>query len=181
MANALSTLGAREPVPGYRYQMVLCSHFEYQICDCVHSYSILPCQTPFNLKRELSSENKAVVWPATYKNCVHTRTCTQAPAPCPNSSFCTSKKGVFSLVPSEYRTRAPSVNATCNLFQNAEQFQWDKDRKCTQGDFFNSPWLPYVFVDIFNLIFCLQTQRNKIWEIDLSGWGIFFGAFPFSK
>ena len=31
----LSTLGAREPVPGYRHKMVLCSHFEYPICVCV--------------------------------------------------------------------------------------------------------------------------------------------------
>ena len=43
----LSTLGTREPVPWYRYKMVLCSQFEYPIWDCVHSYSISPCQTPF--------------------------------------------------------------------------------------------------------------------------------------
>ena len=40
-------LGARELVPGYRQKMVLCSLFEYPICDCVHGYSISPCQTPF--------------------------------------------------------------------------------------------------------------------------------------
>ena len=28
---------AREPVSGYRYKMVLCSHPEYPICNCVHS------------------------------------------------------------------------------------------------------------------------------------------------
>ena len=29
----LSTLGAREPVTGYRHEMVLRSHFEYSICN----------------------------------------------------------------------------------------------------------------------------------------------------
>ena len=43
----LVTLGARELVPGFLHKMVLCLHFEYPICDCVHSYSILPHQTPF--------------------------------------------------------------------------------------------------------------------------------------
>ena len=45
--KSLSTLGTREPVPGYRHKMALCSQFEYPIWDCVHSYSISPCQTPF--------------------------------------------------------------------------------------------------------------------------------------
>ena len=31
----LSTLGAQEPVPGYRQKMALCSHLGYQICKCV--------------------------------------------------------------------------------------------------------------------------------------------------
>ena len=35
------------------------------------------------------------------------RPCGRAQAPCPNSSVGTWKKGVFTLVPSEYRTRAP--------------------------------------------------------------------------
>ena len=33
-------------VLGYRHKMLLCSHFGYPIYDCVHSYSILPCQMP---------------------------------------------------------------------------------------------------------------------------------------
>ena len=55
LCKGLSTLGALEPVPSYRHIMVLCSHFENPICDCVHSYSIS--------KHELSSENKAVDCP----------------------------------------------------------------------------------------------------------------------
>ena len=55
----LSRLCAQEPVPGYQHKMVLCSHFEYPICDCIYSYSISPCQTSI-LKHELGSENKAV-------------------------------------------------------------------------------------------------------------------------
>ena len=46
-------------MPGYWHKMVLCSHIEYPICDCVHSYSISPRQTSI-LKHELGSENKAV-------------------------------------------------------------------------------------------------------------------------
>ena len=61
--------------------------------------------------------------PITDKHCVHTGTrcpllcpstrsqpCPQAPAPCLNSRVGTWKKGVFTLVPSEYHTQAPSVN-----------------------------------------------------------------------
>ena len=33
--------------PGYRHKMVLCSHLEYPICDCVHIKSISPSQTPY--------------------------------------------------------------------------------------------------------------------------------------
>ena len=43
----LSTLGSQDQMTGYRDKMVLLSHFEYPICDCVHHYSISPCQTPF--------------------------------------------------------------------------------------------------------------------------------------
>ena len=36
----LSTLGARDPVPGYRHKMALCSHLQYPICNCVlNNYS----------------------------------------------------------------------------------------------------------------------------------------------
>ena len=50
--------------------MLLCSHFEYPICDCVHSYFIPPCQTPF-WNMSFSSEGKAVDCLRTNKNCVH--------------------------------------------------------------------------------------------------------------
>ena len=63
----------------------------------------------------------------TNKNSVHTgtwcpflcpstrsRPCTRAPAPCPNSSVgMLQKKGVFTLVPSEYRTWAPCPGTKC--------------------------------------------------------------------
>ena len=41
--HALSTLGARESVPGYWYKIVFNSHLEYPTGDCVlsvHSYSM---------------------------------------------------------------------------------------------------------------------------------------------
>ena len=47
ITKGLSTLGDWVPVPGCWHKMVLCSHFEYPIYDCVHSYSISPYQTPF--------------------------------------------------------------------------------------------------------------------------------------
>ena len=73
------------------------------------------------LKRELSSEYKAVDCPITCKNSVHkgtpcpllstrtrSRPCTRVLAPCPNTSMGTWKKGVFTLVScSEYCSRAP--------------------------------------------------------------------------
>ena len=91
----LFTLGAWEPLPGYRHKTVLCSHFEYPIlCDCVHSYAL----SDSILKHELSSENKAVECPELTKIVCkegpgahfyarkRLRPCTRAPAPCPNSS-----------------------------------------------------------------------------------------------
>ena len=105
--------------------MVLCSHFEYPICDSVHSYFISPCQTPFETWA-FSSKDEAMDCLRTNKNCVHTgtrcpllclttrwRPCGRAPAPCPSSSVGTWRKGVFTLVPSEYRTRAPCPGTKC--------------------------------------------------------------------
>ena len=49
--------------------MVGCSHLEYLICDCIHSFSISPCQMPF--------WNKSLATGTTVdclrisKNCVH--------------------------------------------------------------------------------------------------------------
>ena len=31
-------------VPGFQYKKALCSHHEYPICNCAHSYSLSPCQ-----------------------------------------------------------------------------------------------------------------------------------------
>ena len=46
-SSGVSTLGARKPL--YQNKMVLCSHLEYPICDCVNSYCITPCLTPFGI------------------------------------------------------------------------------------------------------------------------------------
>ena len=63
--------------------MVLCSHFEYPIRECVHSYSISACQPPFwNLS--LAARTKQWIGlPRTYKKYVHTGT--RCPLLCPNS------------------------------------------------------------------------------------------------
>ena len=63
----LSTLGAREMVPGYRQKIVSCSHLE------LHGYSISPLFDAI-LKLELSSQYKAVDYPRTSKT-----VCTQEP------------------------------------------------------------------------------------------------------
>ena len=56
----------REPLHGYR---------EYPICNCVHSYSISPCQTPFFKSMRFATISKP--WMATEL----TKTvCTQEPA-----------------------------------------------------------------------------------------------------
>ena len=57
------TLGAQELVPEFLRKMALCSHFEYPICDCVHSYSMHFAPSDAILKHEPSSENKAVDCP----------------------------------------------------------------------------------------------------------------------
>ena len=42
LSRELPTLGSWEPVPGYSWhKMVLCSPFEYLICNCIHNYAIL--------------------------------------------------------------------------------------------------------------------------------------------
>ena len=88
----LSALDSREPVPGYRHKMVLCSHFEYQICDCVitlsKSYVTVYIVTSFRLdailKHELSTKNKAVDCPDLTKI-----VCTQGPS----AHFCARGQG----------------------------------------------------------------------------------------
>ena len=73
----LSTLGVQECVAGYRHKMVLCSHLEYSICNCVHSYSISPCQTPLifaGLSTRVAGQNSRLVshpYPATFVSFYH--------------------------------------------------------------------------------------------------------------
>ena len=87
--------------------------------SCLHSYSILPCQTPFWNWHEISNECKAVDCRRTNENNVHTGTqCPLFPRrarTCPNSRVGTwlKKKGVFTLVPIEYRTQVPCPNTKC--------------------------------------------------------------------
>ena len=38
--NGLSTLGTREPVPGYRHKMVLCSQFKYLVYVTVYIITV---------------------------------------------------------------------------------------------------------------------------------------------
>ena len=102
---------------------------DYPICNCAHSYFLSPFQTPFFLKN-MSFATITKPWSHCYrtnKNVVHTgtwcpllcpstrsRPCTRAPAPCPNSSGgMLEKMSVFTLVPSEYRTRAPCPGTKC--------------------------------------------------------------------
>ena len=47
--KGLSTLGTQEPVPGCRHKMLLCSHFKYLVCDCVHNYRIYSINRPGRL------------------------------------------------------------------------------------------------------------------------------------
>ena len=108
---------ARSKCPsfGHRHKMVLCSQFEYPICNCVHNYSTF-ASSDVILKHELNSDNKAMDCPGTNQNGVHTGTpvpdfCTRVLTPCPNSCLGACKRGVFTLVPSEYSNRAPSGNA----------------------------------------------------------------------
>ena len=88
-----SALDAREPVSGYRHKMVLCSHLEYSICDCVLLLHF--ALSDAILKHELSSGEQSSGLPGTYKNCVHKGTRrpllyrvqgrARGPLPCPNS------------------------------------------------------------------------------------------------
>ena len=102
ITKGLSTLGDRVPVPGCWHKMVLCSHFEFPIYDCLHSYSMSPCQALFwNMSlaprtKQWTTRNLQKLW----------HTGTWCPLLCPNATVGTWKKGVFTLVPSEYRTRA---------------------------------------------------------------------------
>ena len=105
--------------------MVLCSHLEYPICDCVHSKFVSPCETPL-WNMSLVARTKQWTAPELNKNALYTRTrcpllclstrsrpCTWAPAPWPNFSVGSWKNGVFTLVPSLLKkgvfTLVPSV------------------------------------------------------------------------
>ena len=78
----------------YRHKMVLCSHLGYLIYDCVHIYSILPCQMPL-WNMSLAARTKQWTAPNLQKLCAHRDPVltfvpkykvTQALAPCLNSS-----------------------------------------------------------------------------------------------
>ena len=73
---------------------------KHPICNCVHSYSISPCQTPFFKNMSFATITKPWSLTELVIKCVHTgtqcpllcpstssRSCTRAPAPCPNSSM----------------------------------------------------------------------------------------------
>ena len=102
---------------------------------CVHTlsarYMTVSIVTPFRpVRRHFETwayqREQSCGLPGTNKNCVHTETqcpvmypstrlrpcrpCTRAPVLWPNSSVGTWHKGVFTLVPSEYRTRATCAN-----------------------------------------------------------------------
>ena len=98
----LSALGARESVLEYWHKIVVCSHLQCPICFFVHSYPISRCQTTFwNMSLEPSTKK----WTASE---LWTKTiCTRIRCPllCPISSVGAWENAVFTLVPSEYRTR----------------------------------------------------------------------------
>lgn len=122
-------------MPGYQRKMVLFSQLECLICDCVHSYSNSPHQTPFwNVSLTASTKQWTAILLAK-------TVCTKGPG----AHFCvreqgldlvlgyrhrariiackvTWKKCVFALMPSELpytrascSGRAPSMNAAINL------------------------------------------------------------------
>ena len=62
-SKALSTLGAWEPLPGYRHKMVF--------TPWVHSYSISHCHTPFS-NISLAASKKVVDYPRTNRKGMHT-------------------------------------------------------------------------------------------------------------
>ena len=119
------------------HKKVFFSHFEYPIYDCAHSYSISLFQTPF-WNMSLAARTKQWTARNPYKYCVPTgtqwallcrsprsRPSTRSPALCPNSSLGTWKKGVFTLVPSEYHTRAPCPGTMCERCL----IQWGEEKK----------------------------------------------------
>ena len=82
-------------VPGNQYLDTGKNGFEYPICNCVHSYSISLWQTPFS-NMSLAASTKS--WIASE---ITKTMCTQGPG----AHFCARvQRGVFTLVPCEYRT-----------------------------------------------------------------------------
>ena len=109
--------GRPHVVTGYRYKMVLWSRFN------VTAY----IATPFRpVRRHFETwayqREQSIGLPQNLqKMCSHTdpvptfrsRPCTRASVPCLNSHVRIWKKGVFTLVPSDYRTRAPCSGTRC--------------------------------------------------------------------
>ena len=110
----LSALGARESVLEYWHKIVVCSHLQGPIYFCVHSYSISRCQISFwNMSLEPSTKKwtASELWTKTI--CRRIR----CPLLCPISSVGTWENGVFTLVPSEYRTRPSCPGTKCECCQ----------------------------------------------------------------
>ena len=107
--------------------MVFHSRRKCPICNCVHSYSISPSQTSFFKSMSFATISKPRMATELTKT-----TCTQVPGAHFRARVqglelvlghrhrvrilvwvCLEKKGVFTLVPSEYRTRAPCPGTKC--------------------------------------------------------------------
>ena len=116
-----------DPLHGYRPNMVFHSRRKCPICNCVHSYSISPSQTSFFKSMSFATISKPRMATELTKTM-----CTQVPGAHFRARVqglelvlghrhrvrilvwvCLEKKGVFTLVPSEYRTRAPCPGTKC--------------------------------------------------------------------
>ena len=87
---------SRDPLHGYQPKMVLRSRRKYPICNCVHSYSISPCQTPF-FKTWALQWLQSGGWPQSLKKSV----CTQAP----DAHVCARVQGLDLVLGHRHRVR----------------------------------------------------------------------------
>ena len=98
----LSILDAREPVPSYLHKMVLWSYLECPISNCVHSYFISPCQTPF---WNMSSAASTKPWTAPK---LSKTVCAQEP----DAHFCALVQGLVLILGHRPATRPNSSLGT---------------------------------------------------------------------
>ena len=111
-------------MPGFWHKKALCSHHEYPICNCAHSYSLSPCQP---LLWNLSIPGSTKQWIAqelhVTSRCAHGGPIANVSARVQSlaAHIRAWKKSVSTLVPSEYRAWTPSRGTTC-LFKN-QHFQ----------------------------------------------------------